>query len=359
MGGRKKKDDFSIDEAIEMYNKGLSFTKIAEVLETNYSRIRRRLLEGGVIPRQVITREDVDWDSVIKKYKNGYSLSKIAKELGSSVNFVSNAMKDKGINVRHWKEQVRLDCENGVNGHCCVDEKFFDEWSPQMAYVLGWIFTDGNIPQKENMFRITSTDIEHLRNIADLFTDNATITIRKWRKQEHANHKPAGTLSINRADMAKKLKKYGLKPAKSKDVKFPEVSKEYLGDFIRGVFEGDGHIGLKKPYKSPRINFTSGSYDFVLGLAKSIENAIGLKSSIHQCKRGVCSINYYSEEAMFKLFNLMYSGAPDNMILKRKYNRFLEYFTAKGVDIFGRKSNKTAQKATGRRGGRIEPQEDA
>jgi hypothetical protein len=47
------------------------------------------------------------------------------------------------------------------------------------------------------------------------------------------------------------------------------------------------------------------------------------------------------------------------MILKRKRNRFLEYFDAKGVDIFGRESNKTAQKAASRAGSRIEPQEDA
>ena len=218
-----------------MYYDGTSMTKIAQALNTNYSRIRRRLLEKGVYPRHAITRDDVDWGKVINEYNNFKSLSKIAKGLGCSPNFVSDALKDMGIKVRDWEEQVAIDCENCVDGHRYVNERFFDCWSREMAYVGGF-FTDGNIPQKENMFRITSTDIEHLRNIAGLFTADASITIREWRKPKHANCKPAGTFSVNRTDMVKKLKKYGLKPAKSKDVEFPEVPKRIFGGFHkRGI----------------------------------------------------------------------------------------------------------------------------
>ena len=51
----------------------------------------------------------------------------------------------------------------------------------------------------------------------------------------------------------------------------------------------------------------------------------------------------------------MYSGIPENMILERKYNKFLEYFDAKGVDIIGRKPSQESQKTTSGRRGHEEP----
>lgn len=332
-GRQRKTDNFNIEKAVELYNNGTSMTKIAKKLGTNYSRIRRRLIEKGVILRRAISRKDINWCKVIEEYKNLKSLSQIAKEYGCSVNFLSDALQEKGIKIRSSKEQVTIECKNCLGQHWYVNEQFFDNWSHEMAYVLGWIFTDGNIPQKENMFRITSTDIEHLQNIADLFTHNAVITVRKWNSPKHAHYKPAGTLSINRAEMVKKLKSFGLKPAKSKDIKFPNIPKEFLGDFIRGVFEGDGSIGLREPYKSPKINFCSGSRDFIIGLAQSIKEATEIESAIDVSRHKVYGLNYYSSEAVHKLFRLMYSGVPENMILQRKYNRFLEYFAFKGVDI--------------------------
>ena len=52
-----------------------------------------------------------------------------------------------------------------------VNEKFFDVWSPRMAYTLGYIFADGclqELPEfRQKYISVTSTDpetIERLKN---------------------------------------------------------------------------------------------------------------------------------------------------------------------------------------------------
>jgi intein/homing endonuclease len=54
----------------------------------------------------------------------------------------------------------------------------------------------------------------------------------------------------------------GGKECKSNDMIFPDIPKEYLADFIRGYFDGDGSIML---LKNNKVNcaFTSSSKIFL------------------------------------------------------------------------------------------------
>ena len=47
-----------------------------------------------------------------------------------------------------------------------VNENFFEKWSPLMAYVLGYIYADGNLDDSPYMrgkyIKITSTDLDSI-----------------------------------------------------------------------------------------------------------------------------------------------------------------------------------------------------
>ena len=89
------------------------------------------------------------------------SLGEIAKECGCTRQLVCIRMKDHGVPLRSKKEARSLALsekkltfqrkrddgteENVVLNVQKVDETFFKTWSPAMAYVLGVIYTDGNI----------------------------------------------------------------------------------------------------------------------------------------------------------------------------------------------------------------------
>lgn len=99
-GGQRKEDNFDANEIVFLYESGMSMQKIAVKFNTNYSRIRSRLLEAGVIPRQPISQNDVDWDSVINQYQNGKSINKIAKEIGCSSTFIRDGLAQRNVKIR-------------------------------------------------------------------------------------------------------------------------------------------------------------------------------------------------------------------------------------------------------------------
>lgn len=46
-----------------------------------------------------------------------------------------------------------------------VDTLFFESWSPNMAYILGYIFADGCILKDRYRLKIASCDKDHLKDI--------------------------------------------------------------------------------------------------------------------------------------------------------------------------------------------------
>ena len=58
---------------------------------------------------------------------------------------------------------------------------------------------------------------------------------------------------------------YGLKERKSLDAVFPDIPDDFLGDFIRGYFDGNGSMVLQRTRYNTyaQVSFTSGSKKFL------------------------------------------------------------------------------------------------
>ncbi|WP_369293538.1 LAGLIDADG family homing endonuclease [Alkalihalophilus lindianensis] len=55
---------------------------------------------------------------------------------------------------------------------------------------------------------------------------------------------------------------HGIKPNKFNTVEFPNVPDEYMSHFLRGYFDGDGHVN----YKKYQVSFVCGSELFMNSL---------------------------------------------------------------------------------------------
>lgn len=159
-----------------------------------------------------------------------------------------------------------------------LNESFFERWSSIMAYVLGFWFADGYI-RKEKSYRIVivSNDIQILRAIRDCRGSNCPIVKRL---------KPDRSSSIvfHSKRLYESLIAHGGMRRKSHLIRFPNVPKEYIRDFIRGYFDGDGSVFFVEYIRTKdgrltrelRTNFISGSKKFLEDLMMVLNKEIGL-----------------------------------------------------------------------------------
>ena len=158
-----------------------------------------------------------------------------------------------------------------------LNENFFDSWTSEMAYVLGFWFADGYM-RKEKSYRVTFSGKDRDIFVQILQALKSNHPIRLTEKDN------CHFISLCSKKLYEDLSKLGGLRCKSKIISFPYVPKRFLPDFIRGYFDGDGSVFFvkyvrtkdKRPTKELRTNFTSGSRDFLDELMKVLHNEINL-----------------------------------------------------------------------------------
>lgn len=221
-----------------------------------------------------------------------------------------------------------------------VNEKFFEKWSPTMAYVLGYIYADGNLIDDPYMrgkyISVTSVDVDSI------------LRIRNWLKSEHKLRKTrshfAGSrdcylLRIGSHKIYDDLFTLGLRPNKSLTIDFPEIPKKYLWHFIRGYFDGDGCIYFERRMgknkklivKRIRVIFTSGSKIFLESMSKKLIDFGLEKGKIYLSKRSYQLV--YNNKDSLLFFKLVYKNTGKNSFFMRKFKVFEEYLKLRPSNV--------------------------
>lgn len=205
-----------------------------------------------------------------------------------------------------------------------LNEKFFDKWSPEMAYVLGFWFADGYM-RHEKSYRI-------------LFSSNDACILLKIRKCLDSDHpiyrgknRRDHQLIVFSKRMYFKLMDLGGQRCKSKTMRFPQVPSRCLADFTRGFFDGDGsvfyttyiHTKIKRPRTELRSNFTTGNPGFLYDLQNVFAKTIGL------VRKKVCPYNngsswklgYGTYDTIELLKFMYYPNFPIGLERKAKFVR--------------------------------------
>lgn len=211
-----------------------------------------------------------------------------------------------------------------------VNKSFFKKWTSNMAYILGFIFADGNITCTKRgtwYWSLQITDIEILKKIKKDIGSSHIISKKKSKQK----HKQIYRLQIGSKEMCDDLIFLGLIERKSKIMLFPEIPKKYFSDFLRGYFDGDGGVwvGLKNKKQNNKnyiisTFFTSGSEDFLISLKKILFSSGVLGGCLVKKERGFDL--KYSIKNSLKLYKIMYNSKCD-LFLKRKREKFENYIS--------------------------------
>lgn len=270
----------------------------------NYTITREK---GGVI---AWTEEQVAY--IIDKYLNeDYSLKQLGKEFNCSYGTVRNLLHKKNIKTRGNKQ-----------GYPRNEYYFYSIDTREKAYWLGFLYADGSTSSKNYCVSITLTDEEHLFKFKTAI-GAINHTIGSYEDERFPNAKRLYTFSIKDKQLWSDLVKWGCVPNKSLILKkIPNIPRDFIPDFIRGYFDGDGSLNYSKATKFYRINFSSGSKDFLLDIKKEV-GAEHISLQKHK-EREVYSFQIMGRKQVLRVLDYLYNTSEENTRLDRKYNLYLK-----------------------------------
>ena len=201
-----------------------------------------------------------------------------------------------------------------------INHNYFKEWSPNMAYILGFWFADGCISSK----RIFSIKLHK----KDKYLLEKIMKDMGSNKPLYGVDRKYCCLSISSKNIYEDIVKLGGKERKSLDVEFPVIPQKYMSYFIRGLWDGDGSIFRVYERKHYKSSYTCGSKLFLEGLKNALCNNIpNLNPKIYERKNKLSKNKYYNmvlcANGTRMLRGFIYNDHND-LKLERKYEKFME-----------------------------------
>lgn len=213
-------------------------------------------------------------------------------------------------NSTYW----RVKLPRGVRKGIWTNDTFFNKWSGESAYLLGFIASDGNVSQDKRCLTIAQSHEDgrlFLEKIKGILGGNIT-----GPDEDDSNR-----LQIYSRLICARLIELGIVPAKSLIIEMPNVPEEFFRDFIRGLFDGDGCVSAHKAgHGYGRIDvdvrIASGSRLFREQLSKRVQNSIGLLGS----STGI--VVRWSHIAGRAFMEWLYEDKERSLYLPRKFEKY-------------------------------------
>lgn len=238
---------------------------------------------------------------------------------------VKKELKKRGIHIRTQKEAA---IASNKNRALEKDETYFQRESPNMAWILGFLASDGTVGKNNNKIKIglAAKDVEILYRIKEemnlpaepkLYTNNQgyDCCTLQWTCEQHK----------------KDLIKYSIVPAKTFILKPPlELDRKYWIDYIRGYFDGDGSINLIKNGNSRgngnlRWQVCSATKEILEWIVNFLYEEYNIpKVNIQTERKESGNLLYYIQYSSIstrKIYTVLYSTSS-NMYLKRKKEHY-------------------------------------
>lgn len=201
-----------------------------------------------------------------------------------------------------------------------VNDNYFSQWSPQMAYWLGFLAADGSVSDKNNSLTLILKEsdkcaIEQFKK--DLEFNGVVHTYTN--KAKGKSYLSCG-VTITSAQIKQDLSCFNIIPRKSLLCCsfISTIPEKYKKPFIVRFFDGDGHIGeVTKKSRSP-IEFLGSKND-----CEQIINVFSFKKFrlVPENEKGLYALIINSFEEKEKFLSFYQSFSYKNFVLPRKLER--------------------------------------
>lgn len=298
------------------YKNNESITAIANrcgIRETILHRIKRN---AGIktkrfdIVNKIITQKIES--SMINDYLSGKNSTEIAAKYGFATHkTVLDVLSNHGIKRRSGADFTNYN----VNYFENIDDH-------DKAYILGLLLSDGYVIKNYSgiAIQLSKDDGYILEKIAKRLGPSATVKAINCsaKRKILANSKDMVRLCAHSPKMSQDLKKFGMVRNKSKILKCPSIQKEFLSSFCRGLWDGDGSIGIDKR-NNIWCKLNSASDEFLIKLQEHISHRTNFRPSKNEKCIAVLEPAGGKKQTI-DFLRWMYSDKGD-LYLERKYDR--------------------------------------
>ena len=204
-----------------------------------------------------------------------------------------------------------------------VDFDYFKKWSLEMAYLLGFICADGHIASSKNSLLI------QLNKKDKYILENFMKFMKFEGKIYDYTSKTTCTLHISSKEITKDLTNFGLTRYKSQELKWIEqIPYQYVSHFVRGYFDGDGHVGLAQahnPNNKKLIVKLVSTLSFIQRLKLEFEKHYGSECGSIIDNSSYYELVYTGSNHTKSFLDWIYKDSTEETRLKRKYDIYNEF----------------------------------
>lgn len=246
-----------------------------------------------------------------------------AKAVGSTnVKKIKEVLHKYHIPIRNFSQAATVSNKNRA---LKKNEEYFKIQSHNMAWLLGFLASDGTVSSSDNTIKIglSAKDKEILEKIKQEVEIENKIVERTTK-----DGFDCVDLHWTCAEHKKDLNKFGITPNKTYTLKPPqELQEKYYIDYIRGYFDGDGSVNLIHSHGKPvslRWQICGASKEIlewivdVLYIYYNIPKVSILNSTAN--RKNLCYYFQYSTIATKEIYKILYT--KNSLYLKRKKELF-------------------------------------
>lgn len=289
----------------------------------------------------MINYEEID-KKAIELFNKGMSLSKISKELNIGRWIISKRFRNiYGIDTSLRKDNKLYSINN------CYFEKIDTE---EKAYWLGFLFADGYMRTQSYTVELglARRDESHLIKFNTCI--NSTYPIRHKTSNVSGKTHDVSLAMFCDKKAYKDLERLGCLNRKTYHIDFPCFDDKVLKvAFVRGFFDGDGSIGIAKKRldksKIQKIGFAAYSEEILEKVAMMVKDIFPeFKYKIYR-KKDTCSCSLFSTKTAQSREFLSIIYKDSNIYLDRKYKVY-EQFCRPYEKLYGEKQAKSVKAET-------------
>jgi hypothetical protein len=206
-----------------------------------------------------------------------------------------------------------------------LDESYLDEIDcPEKAYFLGFFCADGYHDARNRCIRmkLAEKDKHILETFSLMFNSNKPLYLYKRTDGQNQYE-----LALASGKLSNRLIELGIPLKKTHELEFPEyISSQYMRDFLRGYFDGDGTIGV---YGANKTSFSIlGTEKFCVALKDYWQKELDIHCSIikypQKYKGSTVVLAISGNKQISKVLDYLYANSHVYLDRKmRKYDDFV------------------------------------